>query len=110
MIFENSNRYLFEMRFACTKNSKNNNKAVHDFHKNVDVHMKCHFSQDSNVVHICDSLNFHLRNDDLIRIKKKKRIINKFVVIQNKSLRKSFQKFSRHARFDFRNRNTRFFH
>ncbi len=68
MNFENSNRHSFEMKFARTKNSKKNDKTIHDFHKNVDVHMKCHFSQNSNVIHIRDSLNFHLRNDDLTHI------------------------------------------
>ncbi len=60
------------MRFACTKSSKENDKAVHDFHKNVDVHMKYHLSQNSNVVHVRDSLNFHLRSDVLIHTQDKK--------------------------------------
>jgi hypothetical protein len=60
------------MRFARTKSSKENDKAVHDFHKNVDVYMKCHFSQDLSVVHICDSLSSHLRDDDLTHIQNKK--------------------------------------
>jgi hypothetical protein len=64
------------------------------FTKKVDVHLRCHFSQDSNVVHIRDSLNSHLRNDDLTHIQDKKtKIINKLVVIQNKCLRSIFEIF-----------------
>jgi hypothetical protein len=59
------------MKFACTKNSKKEDKTIHDFHKNVDVHMRCHFSQDLNVIHIRDSLSFHLRDDDLTHIQNK---------------------------------------
>ncbi len=47
---------------------KKNDKTVHDFHKNVNVYMKCHFSQDLNVVYICDLFNFHLRNNNLTHI------------------------------------------
>jgi predicted DNA-binding ArsR family transcriptional regulator len=61
------------MRFSCTKNSKKkDDKAVHKFHKNVDVNMKCHFLQNLNIIYIHDSFNFHLRNDDLIYIQNKK--------------------------------------
>ncbi len=60
------------MRFARTKNSKKDDKTVHDFHKNVDVHMRCHFSQDSSVIHIHDSLSSHRRDDDLTHIQNKK--------------------------------------
>ncbi len=59
------------MKFARTKSSEENDKTIHDFHKNVDVHMKCHLSQDSSAVHIRDSLNSHLRDDDLTHIQDK---------------------------------------
>jgi hypothetical protein len=60
------------MRFVRMKNSKENDKTIHDFYKNVDVHIKCRFSQDSNTVHIRDSLSSHLRDDDLTHIQDKK--------------------------------------
>jgi hypothetical protein len=60
------------MKFARTKNSKEDDKTVHDFHKNVDVHMRCHLSQNMNVVHVRDSLNFHFRSDDLTHTQDKK--------------------------------------
>jgi ribosomal protein L31E len=83
------------MRFARTKSSKKDDKTVHDFHKNVDVHMRCHLSQNSNAVHIRDSLNSHLWSDDLTHIQDKKtKIINKLAVIQNKCLRSIFEIFS----------------
>jgi hypothetical protein len=60
------------MKFTCTKNFKKDVKTIYDFHKNVDVHMKCHLSQDLNVVYIYDSLNSHLQNNDLTHIQDKK--------------------------------------
>ncbi len=69
--FENSDRHSSEMKFARTKSSKKDDKTIHDFHKNVDVHMKCHLSQDSNAVHIRDSFSSHLRDDDLTHIQDK---------------------------------------
>jgi hypothetical protein len=60
------------MKFACTKNSEKDDKTIHDFHKNVDVHLRCHLSQDLNVVRIRDSLSLYLRHDDLTHIQDKK--------------------------------------
>ncbi len=54
------------------KIQKKNDKTIHDFHKNVDVYIKCHFPQDLNVIHIRDSLSSHLWSNDLIYIQNKK--------------------------------------
>jgi hypothetical protein len=43
------------------KNSRKNNETNHDFHEIVDFHLKNDFSQNSNVVHLRCSFDFHLR-------------------------------------------------
>jgi hypothetical protein len=111
MNFENSDQHSSEMRFVHTKNSKTDDKTILDFHKNVDVHMKCHFSQDLSVIYIRDSLSSHLRSDDLTHTQDKKYENHQQTCCHSKQMfSKYFRNLSRHVRVDLRNRNTRLFH
>jgi hypothetical protein len=63
-----ANRHTTEMRFTRTKNSRKNDETDHDFHDIVDFHLINDFSQDSNVVHLRCSFDFHLRRFRLTHV------------------------------------------
>jgi hypothetical protein len=59
------------MRFARAKSLRENDEIVNDSHQIVDVHLRYHFSQNQNFVHLRCSLDSHLRDVSLTRSQRK---------------------------------------